>query len=64
MANAEHLARLEQGVEVWNQWRKAYREIKPDLAYGNLRQTHLREADLTWADLTGADLRRADLSGA
>ena len=23
MANEEHLARLKQGVEAWNQWREA-----------------------------------------
>jgi hypothetical protein len=31
MPNEEHLARLKQGVEAWNRWRKAYPEIKPDL---------------------------------
>ncbi len=30
MANEEHLARLKQGVAVWNQWRNAYPEIRPD----------------------------------
>jgi hypothetical protein len=44
MANEEHLARLKQGVEAWNQWRDKHPEIYPDL----------READLA-----GADLRRS-----
>ena len=32
MANEEHLARLKQGVEAWNQWRTAHSEIQPDLS--------------------------------
>jgi hypothetical protein len=31
MANEEHLALLQQGVEVWNKWRNENFEIKPDL---------------------------------
>jgi hypothetical protein len=31
MANEEHLARLKQGVEVWNAWRRENRDI---LSYG------------------------------
>jgi uncharacterized protein YjbI with pentapeptide repeats len=54
MANREHLAKLKEGVEAWNDWRKANTEIIPDLS----------EADLRYADLYGADLRRANLSGA
>ena len=48
MANKEHLARLQQGVEAWNQWQEANRDIPPDL-----RMAHLRGAHLTGADLTG-----------
>lgn len=36
MANEEHLAILKQGMEVWNQWRKENREIRPDLHHANL----------------------------
>jgi hypothetical protein len=32
MANEEHLARLKQGVEVWNQWRYENHETVPDLS--------------------------------
>lgn len=32
MANAEHLAILKEGVEVWNEWRELNPKIKPDLS--------------------------------
>ena len=32
MANPEHLKILEQGVEIWNKWRKKNLEIEPDLS--------------------------------
>ena len=54
MANPEHLEILQQGVEVWNQWRRKNPEIKPDLSH----------ADLSFADLSFAHLRDADLSHA
>jgi hypothetical protein len=53
MANEEHLAQLQQGVDAWNRWRDESWEIRPDL----------RRADLHRAHLTGAHLDRADLSG-
>jgi uncharacterized protein YjbI with pentapeptide repeats len=69
MANKEHLARLRQGVEAWNEWRAANRDIRPDLSQANLSGANLSRADLSWADLTratlaGADLSQADLSEA
>lgn len=80
MANPEHLALLQQGVEAWNKWRQANLGIeKPDLHGANLSGTDLRVADLRetdlhganlsrtdlrWADLRGSDLRVADLSAA
>jgi uncharacterized protein YjbI with pentapeptide repeats len=47
MANEEQIAILKQGVDVWNEWRKNYSDIKPTLP---------------WADLSGANLRYANLS--
>lgn len=71
MANEEHLAILEQGVEVWNRWREEHPNITPDLRKANLLMADLsgadlsdanfREADLSVADLHGADLREAKL---
>ncbi len=59
MANPEHVAKLKEGVEAWNAWRKQNQAIKPDL-----REASLSEADLGWANLGGADLIKADLSRA
>lgn len=59
MANPEHLAILNQGIVVWNQWRRENSKILPDLSEANLRK-----ADLQGANLNGANLRKADLYGA
>ncbi|MGA9563909.1 MAG: pentapeptide repeat-containing protein [Candidatus Korobacteraceae bacterium] len=78
MANPEHLAKLQEGVEAWNQWREQNPAIEPDLVgadlnradlrQANFREVNLNSADLSRANLSGADLRanlsRADLSGA
>lgn len=79
MVNNEHLARLGEGVEAWNAWRRENPDIRPDLGsvnFGgailagaklsdaNLSDAKLRDADLKQADLDKADLREADLSGA
>ena len=54
MANPEHLAILEQGVEVWNQWRKDYPYVQPELS-----EVDIRKVDLSGIDLSSADLQRA-----
>jgi hypothetical protein len=59
MANPEHLAKLKEGVEAWNKWRKDNPEIKRDLT-----EIDLRKADLGYASLTGAGLERANFTGA
>ncbi len=69
MANEKHLALLQQGVEMWNQWREDHPEIEPDLrgadiSGANLVSVNFWKADLWGADLWGADLREADLSDA
>lgn len=69
MANEKHLALLQQGVEMWNQWRENHPEIEPDLRGADLSgaslvSINLWKADLWGADLWGADLREADLSDA
>ncbi len=65
MANSEYLSLLNQGVEVWNQWRAKHPEIvSPDLSGASLVKLNLIEADLTGADLQGADFKGADLFGA
>ena len=79
MANENHLARLRQDVNAWNEWREKNSNIQPDLGEADLREAdlsganlsgahlnraHLNSADLTGADLSGADLSKADLSWA
>lgn len=64
MANQEHLDILNQGVEVWNQWRKEHPEIEPDLSLSSLHGLDLHEADLSKANLCEADLSDAILKEA
>ena len=64
MANSEHLAILERGVEAWNKWREENSEEEPDLRKAHLRHANLQGAFLSFANLQGADLRHANLQGA
>jgi len=79
MGREEYLARLTQGVSVWNDWRRQYPDVVPVLEGGDLRgmnlmRINLRGADLRhvnlegsyliWADLAAADLRWANLTRA
>jgi hypothetical protein len=57
MANDEHLAKLEEGVEVWNAWREEHPDVRPDLSEANLRGTDLQRANLRGADLGKATAR-------
>lgn len=63
MANPEHLAILNQGVETWNQWRRRPRPItnEPILS---LLEVDLSGSDLSSMVLNGALLYQADLSRA
>lgn len=74
MANEEHVAVLEQGVQAWNRWREDNPEITPDLR----ELAHWPEAmqgpvleemagtskTILPVNLSGAQLRNADLRGA
>lgn len=64
MANPEHLAKLEEGVEAWNAWRKKYPGIVPDLQGADLGAAQLQRARLSAAKLQGANLTEASLQGA
>ena len=64
MANAEHVAKLQEGVEAWNAWRDQNPEIQPDFSEADLYGAKLGGAYLGGAKLGRADLSRADLSGA
>ena len=63
MANPDHLRILRQGVQAWNNWRRA-NKIRPDLSGADLSGVHLSGVDLSVADLFDADLTSADLSEA
>ena len=56
MANPEHLAQLDEGVEAWNQWRKRKENEHLDI--------DLSAAEPAVKDLTGADLHRVNLKEA
>ncbi len=56
MANPEHLKKLQEGVEDWNQWRRDNSDIRP-----NLRNADLSSANLYYSNLSGANLRSANL---
>jgi uncharacterized protein YjbI with pentapeptide repeats len=65
MANPEHLAKLKEGVETWNGWRRRWQEKNPSYIHEiDLSQANLRETQLVGVDLSRADLSRATLSGA
>ncbi len=73
MANPEHLEILKRSFEEWNNWRKGYPAVTPDLSEANLKwmspgikkvsETSFRVLPLT-ADLRGANLRGAYMYGA
>jgi hypothetical protein len=54
MANAEHLALLQQGAAIWNDWRKRNPASLPDLRQADLIEANLSQADLSEASLIGA----------
>ena len=64
MANPEHLAKLQEGVEAWNSWRRVNQAIQPDLSETVLGAENLTGADFTGANLAGVYLRDAILAGA
>jgi uncharacterized protein YjbI with pentapeptide repeats len=69
MANPQHLAILNTGVNSWNSWRRSHCDERPDLrgaelANRNLQGVNFRDANLYRASLWRADLSESDLSGA
>jgi uncharacterized protein YjbI with pentapeptide repeats len=63
MANPDHLKTLQQGVDVWNAWRKQH-PVEPDLSEATLSMRDLRRANLRGANLRGAELSGANLAAA
>jgi hypothetical protein len=67
MANPDHIARLKQGVEAWNAWRREGADLIPDLSgitLATLNGMDLSEVNLFMADLSRATLIGANLEGA
>jgi uncharacterized protein YjbI with pentapeptide repeats len=64
MANEEHLARLKEGVKIWNAWRITSPEIQPDLDGAHLYMAALDRVDLNGARLERVNLYRAHLDEA
>ncbi|MGF1520907.1 MAG: pentapeptide repeat-containing protein [Leptolyngbyaceae cyanobacterium] len=62
MANPEHVAKLKEGVEAWNQWRGKNPKVWPDLSSAKLNHAKLSYAKLGYANLSDADLSSAKLS--
>jgi uncharacterized protein YjbI with pentapeptide repeats len=63
VADEEHMARLGQGVDAWNTWRRAGAP-KPDPIRANLSVANLIHANLSSANLLGAKLSSASVMGA
>ena len=69
MPDQKHLDLLKQGVEKWNQWRREYPNLRPNLNYASLRGEKLTGANFKGvgfvrSDLSNANLQRTDLGGA
>jgi hypothetical protein len=64
MANEEHLKVIQQGIIIWNKWKKMHPEVRPDLRGADLSFADLNFADLSYAHLDSADLRGANFTHA
>ncbi len=64
MANPEHLAKLKEGVKVWNAWRAENEKVRVDLSGADLKRAELTGAKLYGANLYGANLCEANVEKA
>lgn len=64
MANNDHVKRLGEGANRWNQWRSQNENVKPDLSSARLSLMDLSGANLSRANLSRADLSRANVANA
>lgn len=74
MANKEHLTKLLEGVEIWNEWRKLHSQtshnkyfyadlVSAELSGAQLSGAKLNRASLSSSDLSDSDLTKANLTG-
>jgi hypothetical protein len=59
-----HLAKLMEGVLIWNEWRGQYSQIHPVLRGAKFNGLDLQNADLSNVDFSGSKLSKANMSGA
>jgi len=64
MANEKHLKNLNRGVEAWNEIRRLFPKVEPDLSNADLEFAHLEKANLRRTNLKGANLMGAYLTEA
>ena len=62
MANQEHLGILNQGVEIFNEWRKEHLSARVDLSGANLGGAYLVAAELCQANLRQVNFCEATLN--
>lgn len=62
MVNINHLTILNQGLDDWNEWRKAAPEIIPDLREENFNNFDFSGYDLTGVNFENASLKQASFS--
>src|ERR1700716_1305024 len=63
MANLEHVAKLKEGKDAWNAWRKRTHK-NPDLSGVVLDGDSLDAYDLSNVNFSGADLQRVSFQNA
>jgi uncharacterized protein YjbI with pentapeptide repeats len=64
MADEKHLEIIEQGVKVWNEWRRSDMQVRPDLSGIDLSGRELKYANFMVTDLSGSNLSKANLEQA
>ena len=62
--NPEHLSKLMEGVDAWNEWRTQNPSIIPDLVHAKLAKSNLVKINLKKAKLSKAQLNNAHLGKA
>lgn len=64
MGNPEHIAKVNEGVEAWNEWRNDNLRVQPDLTRADLSNRDLRDVDFRGVGLFKTNLTGANLQGA
>jgi uncharacterized protein YjbI with pentapeptide repeats len=64
MANAEHLAILQQGTAIWNDWRIRNPGPFPDLSRASLSRADFRQANLRRTSASRISAERTSEAGA